>query len=129
MSMSDTISDMLSRIRNAQKSQIMQVDVPFSRIKMGILGVLKDEGYIDDYHFDNKYNITVNLKYVKDGLPVIQSLKRISKPGRRVYSNISKLARNSEGLGVYVISTSQGIMSDRSARAKSLGGEIICSVF
>lgn len=131
MAMSDVISDMLTRIRNGQKSNLLEVDVRYSKNKLGILEVLLDEGYITNYEKlgSDKPIIRIYLKYTISGIPVIQEIKRVSKPGRRVYSPVKALKRNNEGLGIYILSTSRGIISDRVARQNLLGGEVICSVF
>ena len=130
MSMSDPISDMLTRIRNAQAVQKATVNIPASKVKAGIAGVLKEEGYITDFRdieVDGKPTLEVTLKYMQ-GRGVIETLKRASKPGLRLYRGKDDLPKILNGLGTAVISTSQGIMTDASARAAGQGGEILCIV-
>lgn len=131
MSMTDPIADLLTRIRNGQKAGKAQVRVPSSSIKQAILAVLKDEGYIDGFSVEDaapgKQELVVALRY-HDGKPVIDDLKRVSRPGRRVYKAKDELPSVFGGLGVAIVSTSEGLMSDREARAKGRGGEIICVV-
>ena len=130
MSMSDPISDMLTRIRNAQAVQKKTVQVPASKVKTGIARVLKDEGYIGDYRdveIDGKPALEITLKYL-EGRGVIETLKRASRPGLRQYRGKDDLPRIQNGLGVAVVSTSQGIMTDAAARAAGQGGEILCIV-
>lgn len=132
MSMTDTLADMLTRIRNGQNAKLFSVAVPFSKLANGVLEVLKNEGYIKDFKKDEtdpvKVKLVVELKY-SDGKPVIQEIKRESKPGRRHYSNISTLSKVRNGLGIYILSTSKGVLSDYDARLKNVGGEVLCSVF
>ena len=130
MSMSDPISDMLTRIRNAQAVQKSTVNIPASKVKSGIASVLKDEGYISDFRdteVDGKPTLEITLKYVQ-GTGVIETLKRASRPGLRQYRGKDDLPKILNGLGTAVISTSQGIMTDASARAAGQGGEILCIV-
>ena len=129
MSMSDPIADMLTRIRNGQSAAKTDVSMPASKIKQAIAKVLKDEGYIKDYSVsdDAKAQMTVSLKYF-EGRPVIESIKRVSRPGLRIYKNKDELPKVLNGLGVAVISTSKGVMTDREARAAGFGGEVICLV-
>ena len=131
MSMTDPIADLLTRIRNGQKAGKAQVRVPASGIKRAILTVLKDEGYIDGFSVEDlgggKQDLLVTLRY-HDGKPVIDELRRVSKPGRRVYRGKDELPSVFGGLGVAILSTSDGLMSDREARAKGRGGEVICVV-
>lgn len=129
MSMSDPIADMLTRIRNAQNARKSTVSMPSSKFKQSIAKVLKDEGYIGDYQVssDGKPTLTIFLKYFQ-GKPVIEMIKRVSKPGFRVYKNSEELPSVIGGLGVAVISTSQGVMPDREARRQNIGGEVICLV-
>ena len=130
MSMSDPISDMLTRIRNAQAVQKRTVLVPASKVKTGIARVLKDEGYIADFRDlenDGKPALEITLKYL-EGRGVIETLKRASRPGLRQYRGKDDLPRIQNGLGVAVVSTSQGIMTDAAARAAGQGGEILCIV-
>jgi small subunit ribosomal protein S8 len=131
MSMTDPIADLLTRIRNGQKAGKAQVRVPASGIKQSILKVLQDEGYIDGFNLEDlgggKQDLVVALRY-HDGKPVIDDLRRVSKPGRRVYRGKDELPTVFGGLGVAIVSTSDGLMSDREARAKGRGGEVICVV-
>ena len=127
MSMSDPIADMFTRIRNAQAVDQAQVRMPSSKLKVSIASLLKQEGYIDDYKVvegEGKYNLEIDLKYYA-GQPVIERIERISKPGLRVYKRKDALPRVMNGLGVALISTSKGLMTDRKARADGLGGEVI----
>ena len=130
MSMSDPIADMLTRIRNAQAVQKSTVNIPASKVKMGIASVLKDEGYIVDFRdieVAGKPTLEVTLKYMQ-GIGVIETLKRASRPGLRIYRGKDDLPKILNGLGTAVISTSEGIMTDTSARAAGQGGEILCFV-
>jgi small subunit ribosomal protein S8 len=130
MSMSDPISDMLTRIRNAQAVQKATVNIPASKVKTGIAKVLKDEGYISDHRdveVDGKPALEVTLRYM-EGRGVIETLKRASRPGLRLYRGKDDLPKIMNGLGVAVISTSQGIMTDSAARVAGQGGEILCIV-
>lgn len=130
MSMSDPIADMLTRIRNAQLAEKTIVQIPSSNLIKSIAKVLKDEGYINDYTIhqkDNKRTIEVNLKYYA-GLPVIEKIVRVSKPGLRIYKSAKNLPSVMNGLGVAIISTSKGVMTDRSARQAGVGGEVLCVV-
>jgi len=131
MALSDPIGDLFARIRNAQMRSLNFVEVPASNFRLRILEVLKNEGYIINYstsETDNKKIIKINLKYY-EGAPVIREIKRISKPGRRVYSKASSIPKILNGLGVAILSTPKGVMSDTEARKNNLGGEIICRVF
>ncbi|OGA16743.1 MAG: 30S ribosomal protein S8 [Betaproteobacteria bacterium RIFCSPLOWO2_02_FULL_66_14] len=130
MSMSDPIADMLTRIRNAQVTGQVEVQMPASSIKAAIAQVLKDEGYIDDFGVREAgvhRELRIGLKYYA-GRPVIERLERISKPGLRVYRGRDDLPRVMNGLGVAILSTSRGVMTDRKARATGLGGEVLCIV-
>jgi small subunit ribosomal protein S8 len=130
MSMSDPISDMLTRIRNAQAVQKKTVNIPASKVKSGIAGVLKEEGYITDFRdieVDGKPTLEITLKYMQ-GKGVIETLKRASRPGLRQYRGKDDLPKILNGLGTAVISTSKGIMTDASARAEGQGGEVLCIV-
>ena len=130
MSMSDPISDMLTRIRNAQAVQKATVQIPASKVKTGIASVLKDEGYINDYRdseVDGKPALEITLRYVQ-GRGVIESMKRASRPGLRQYRGKDDLPKIQNGLGICVVSTSQGIMTDAAARAAGQGGENLCIV-
>ena len=130
MSLSDPIGDMLARIKNAQARNHNKVSLPSSKFKSKIADVLKAEGYIIDYKINNdkKPSIEINLKY-NSGNPVINTIERISKPGRRIFSSASSLPKINNGLGIAIVSTPQGVMTDIDARKKKLGGEIICKVF
>ncbi|MGQ0653659.1 MAG: 30S ribosomal protein S8 [Betaproteobacteria bacterium] len=130
MSMSDPISDMLTRIRNAQTVGHAEVSMPASRLKSAIAKVLKDEGYIEDFAVredGSKGELRIGLKYYA-GRPVIERLERVSKPGLRVYRGRDDIPRVMNGLGVAIVSTSRGVMTDRKARADGVGGEILCIV-
>ena len=130
MSLSDPIGDMLARIKNAQVRNHSKVSLPSSKFKSKIADVLKAEGYIIDYKIndDKKPSIEINLKY-NSGNPVINTIERISKPGRRIFSSARSLPKINNGLGIAIVSTPQGVMTDVDARKKKLGGEIICKVF
>ena len=132
MSYSDPIGDMISRIRNAQMRTSNNVVIPNSKFRVKILDVLKQEGYIANYkvlpNTKKKEYLVVDLKY-NNGLPVIREIKRVSKPGRRIYAKASSIPKIQNGLGLAIVSTSIGIMSDNDARSKNVGGEIICRVF
>ena len=130
MSMHDPIADMLTRIRNAQLVGHVEVTMPASRLKASIAKVLKDEGYIDDYALRDsgpKKELAIALKYYA-GRPVIERLERVSKPGLRVYKGRDDIPRVMNGLGVAILSTSRGVMTDRKARADGVGGEVLCIV-
>ena len=132
MSFTDPIADMITRIRNAQLRTLNTVSIPNSKLRARILDVLKDEGYISDYKFlsdkKNKESLLVNLKY-NNWMPVINEIRRVSKPGRRIYTKADSIPKIQSGLGIAIVSTSMGIMSDTNARLKNVGGEIICKVF
>ncbi|MEJ2480297.1 MAG: 30S ribosomal protein S8 [Acidihalobacter sp.] len=129
MSMTDPIADMLTRIRNGQQAHKAEVTMPASTMKQAVAAVLKDEGYIEDFAVsgDAKPTMTVTLRYY-EGKGVIERLERVSRPGLRVYKAQDELPRVMNGLGVAIVSTSKGVMSDRAARAASHGGEVICIV-
>ncbi len=130
MSMQDPIADLFSRINNAQSRRKSSVVVPSSKKKISLLSLLKDKGYIDSYDVSDssKPEIEIKLKYF-EGAPVIKELKRISKPGLRQYSRNTQLPEVNGGLGIAIISTNQGLMTDAEAKEAGLGGELICSVF
>ena len=132
MTLMDPIGDMFTRIRNGQMRLLNTIDVPASNFRLQILEVLKSEGYITNYFIEkkdnNKKNLKVGLKYY-EGTPVIKEIKRVSKPGRRVFSSASSIPRIQNGLGLAIISTNKGVMSDIEARKNNVGGEIICRVF
>jgi small subunit ribosomal protein S8 len=131
MSMSDNIADMLTRIRNAQKSKLLQVSaLPASKLKSAILDVLQKEGYITGYKLDSASKlIDIDLKYSRVGEPAICEIHRVSKPGRRIYSSTAELPGYFNNMGIHILSTSCGVMSDREARKLKVGGEVICKVF
>jgi small subunit ribosomal protein S8 len=132
MTLTDPIGDMFTRIRNGQMRSLNSVNIPSSNFRRNILEILKNEGFIIDYYIEksenNKIDLKINLKY-HEGNPVIKEIKRISKPGRRVYSRATSIPRVMNGLGVAILSTPKGVMSDTEARKNNLGGEIICRVF
>jgi small subunit ribosomal protein S8 len=131
MSLQDPIADMLTRIRNAQAVNRKTVHMPFSNLKCAIAKVLKEEGYILDFkkfETDGKANILLDLKYYQ-GVPVITKIQRASKPGLRLYRGKSDLPKVQDGLGISIVSTSKGLMTDRSARASGHGGELLCYVY
>lgn len=130
MSMSDPIADMLTRIRNAQATEKVSVAVPASKIKLAIAKVLKDEGYIEDFaqrDQEGKPVIEIGLKYYA-GKPVIEKLERVSRPGLRIYRRRDDIPRVLNGMGVAIVSTSRGVMTDRRARESGVGGEVLCIV-
>ena len=131
MSMQDPLSDMLTRIRNAQMAGKTRVEMPGSKLKVAVAQVLKDEGYVESFNAtndDGKPRLAIDLKYYL-GKPVIAEIDRASRPGLRKYSGSSELPSVRSGLGVAIISTSQGVMSDRAARAAGIGGEVLCTVY
>ena len=132
MTLVDPIGDMLTRIRNGQMRSLNKIKIPFSNFRLKILEVLKKEGYIIDFNIDNGKKkikfLSVDLKYY-EGQPVIKEIKRVSKPGRRVYSKATSIPKVLNGLGLAILSTSKGVMSDADAMKNNLGGEIICKVF
>lgn len=130
MSMQDPVADMLTRIRNAQMMGIMSVSLPYSHLKTEMLRVLKDEGFIDEFNVlsnNNKKDIEVKLRYYQ-GRPVIEKIKRVSRPALRVYRGSAELPSVRGGLGIAIISTPNGVMTDKVARAQNLGGEVLCTV-
>ncbi len=130
MSMSDPIADMLTRIRNSLQRSRRVVRLPSSKLKVAITDILKQEGYITDYSVEDmagKPVLNIELKYF-EGKPVIASMQRISRPGLRNYQSVNDLPRIMGGLGIAIVSTSRGLMTDKSARAQGLGGEVLCSV-
>ena len=132
MAMSDPLGDMLARIRNAQRAHFSKVRAPASKLRSNVLDVLKREGYIRDYRKlevrEGISELEIELKYA-EGEPVIREIARVSKPGRRVYSKIKELPRYYNGLGIAILSTPRGVMSDHEARAANVGGEVLCRVF
>ena len=129
MALSDPLGDMLTRIRNGQMAKKATVDMPSSKMKLAIAKVLQDEGYIKGFTVDGevKPTLTVELKYY-EGKPVIESLKRVSRPGLRIYKPGDELPKVMGGLGVAIVSTNKGVMTDRAARAAGVGGEVLCYV-
>ena len=132
MTLVDPVGDMLTRIRNGQMRSLNKINIPFSNFRLKILEVLKKEGYIIDFNINNDKKkikfLSVDLKYY-EGQPVIKEIKRVSKPGRRVYSKATSIPKVLNGLGLAILSTSKGVMSDSDAIKNNLGGEIICKVF
>lgn len=130
MSLQDPIADMLTRIRNAQQARLPDVSMPSSTTKVAVAAVLKEEGFITDCSVteETKAELTIELKY-HDGKPVIEEIKRLSRPGLRRYKHTNDIPLVRSGLGIVILSTNRGIMSDKAARAAGLGGEILCSVF
>jgi len=131
MALSDPLGDMLTRIRNGQKARMTSVKSPASRLRCNVLEVLKREGYIRNYTLapsDRGGEIVIELRY-HEGEPVIKEISRVSTPGRRVYSKIADLPRYYNGLGISILSTPRGVMSDNDARSANVGGEVLCRVF
>tara|TARA_B100000700_G_scaffold241825_1_gene269261 strand:+ start:2746 stop:3138 length:393 start_codon:yes stop_codon:yes gene_type:complete len=130
MSLSDPIGDMLARIKNSLMRNHKKVNLPSSNFKVKLAEVLKSEGYIIDYKItdEKKPNLEINLKY-SSGNPVINSIERVSKPGRRIFSSAESLPKINNGLGIAIVSTPKGVMTDIDARKQNIGGEIICKVF
>ena len=130
MSMSDPIADMLTRIRNAQMAEKAAVAMPSSKVKVAIAKVLKEEGYIDEFRVREeagKATLELGLKYYA-GRPVIERIERVSKPGLRIYKGVNDIPRVMNGLGIAIVSTPKGVMTDRKARASKMGGEVLCVV-
>lgn len=132
MSMSDPVGDMLTRIRNGQSAHLESITAPASRLRANVLDVLQREGFIRGF-FEEELRpgvreLRIELKY-DNGRPVIREIKRVSKPGRRIYSKIADLPKHYNGLGIAILSTPRGVMSDNEARAANVGGEVICKVF
>jgi len=130
MSMQDTLADMFTRIRNAQMASKTSVSMPSSKMKASVAAVLREEGYVGNFSVDEavKPTLTIELKYY-EGKPVIEQIKRASRPSLRQYKGTASLPKVEAGLGVAIISTSKGVMTDRAARAAGIGGEVICTVF
>jgi len=129
--MSDPIADLLTRIRNAQMAKLPNVSCPSSKLKLAICEVLQDEGYIGSFSVvadGAKNQLTIDLKYYQ-GKPVIEEIIRVSKPGLRQYKGKDDMPRNRQGLGIVIVSTNQGVMTEKKARAAGIGGEVLCSVF
>ena len=130
MSMNDPIADMLTRVRNGQSARKAEVAMPSSKLKLAICQVLKDEGYVEDFvvsEGEGKTTLEVVLKYYA-GRPVIERIDRVSKPGLRIYKGVGEIPRVMNGLGVAIVSTPKGVMTDRKARASNVGGEVLCIV-
>jgi len=131
MSMSDPIADMLTRIRNAQMAEKTKVEVPSSKLKVEIVKVLKEEGYVDGFNVikgeGGKATLEIGLKYYS-GRPVIENIQRVSRPGLRIYKGSGEIPKVMNGLGIAIVSTSRGLMTDRKARANGIGGEVLCVV-
>lgn len=132
MSVNDPLGDLLTRIRNGQAARLAEIRSPASKLRANVLEVLKREGYIRDYNVAKKDNgaadLTVELKY-SEGQPVIREITRVSKPGRRVYSQVKDVPRVYNGLGISILSTPRGVLSDKEARTANVGGEVLCRVF
>jgi|SRR5690554_817971 Ribosomal protein S8 len=130
MSMQDTLADMFTRIRNGHMAEKAHVAMPSSKQKVAVATVLKDEGYIADFSVegDVKPVLSIELKYF-EGKPVIEEIKRVSRPSLRIYKNVAELPKVADGLGIAIVSTSKGVMTDRAARKAGIGGEVICTVF
>jgi len=132
MSMSDPIADMLTRIRNGGKAEFEKVDIPGSKLKIELARVLKEQGYIKNYKFleDDKQGVLrIYLKYAGERQPVIYGIERVSKPSRRVYKKAKEIKSVLNGLGISIISTSKGLMTDKEARKANMGGEVLCNVW
>jgi small subunit ribosomal protein S8 len=131
MALNDPLGDMIARIHNAQMRKKSKVSTPASRLRVSVLDVLKNEGFIRGYtsvEQEGRHEIDIELKYF-DGAPVIREISRVSKPGRRVYASVKALPRVNNGLGVAILSTPKGVMADHDARDANVGGEILCTVF
>ena len=132
MQITDSIADLLTRIRNASSAKHNTVDIPASNMKKSIVKILSDEGYINKFITikDGKQDmIRVTLKYTEDKKPVIKGLKRVSKPGLRIYTNVEEMPKVLKGLGIAIISTSKGVMTDRQARSENIGGEVLAFIW
>jgi len=130
--MMDNIADMLTRIRNAQVARLEKVEMPASNTLNALAEILKEEGYVQAvkaFHYKGHKRLRLTLRYDEEGKPVIREIRRVSKPGRRVYAGAEELPRVKSGYGVAIISTSRGVMTDKNARAARIGGEILCTVF
>ncbi|WP_369600955.1 30S ribosomal protein S8 [Hahella sp. SMD15-11] len=130
MSMQDTLADMFTRIRNAQMAEKETVSMPSSKLKVAIAQLLRDEGYVESFEVSDsaKPELTIRLKYYQ-GKPVIEQIKRVSRPGLRQYRGVEELPKVNGGLGIAIVSTSKGLMTDKAARQAGIGGEVICTVF
>jgi small subunit ribosomal protein S8 len=132
MSMTDPIADLLTRIRNAQRAHHPETEIPYSGVKAEIARVLKSEGYVDDVRTleeGARQKLRVGLRYTEDGRPLLSGIERVSRPGRRVYAGADEIPPVLGGLGICILSTSQGVMSDREARRRRVGGELLCNVW
>ena len=131
MSMQDPIADMLTRIRNAQMVSLKSASMPSSNLKRAIAEVLLNEGFIEGFDVNEgvKPVLNVKLKYMEDGVPVIETMKRISRPGLRIYASVDSLPRVNAGLGIAIVSTSKGVMTGKAAKRLGIGGEVLCTVF
>jgi small subunit ribosomal protein S8 len=132
MAMSDPLADMLTRVRNAGMVKFETVDIPLSKVKVNVAKILKEEGYINDYHIDKsgpQGTLRIDLKYDQNLTRVITGLRRISKPGRRIYVNADSIPKVMSGLGIGIISTSKGVFADHQARKMRVGGEFLCEVW
>ena len=132
MSMTDPIGDMLTRIRNANRVKHESVEMPSSKMKIEIAKILKKEGYIRDfryYKFQNKFNLKIFLKYGEKNTNILKGIERVSKPGRRIYSSKENIEKVLGGLGISILTTSKGVLTDKEARSNNVGGEVICRVW
>ncbi|MBP5469768.1 MAG: 30S ribosomal protein S8 [Candidatus Riflebacteria bacterium] len=132
MSMTDPIGDMLTRIRNANRVKHESVEMPSSKMKIEIAKILKKEGYIRDfryYKFQNKFNLKIFLKYGEKNTNILKGIERVSKPGRRIYSSKENIEKVLGGLGISILTTSKGVLTDKEARTNNVGGEVICRVW
>ena len=131
MSMQDPIADMLTRIRNAQMVSLKSASMPSSKLKQAIAEVLLNEGFIEGFDVNDgvKPELNVKLKYMEDGVPVIETMKRISRPGLRIFASVDDLPRVNAGLGIAIVSTSKGVMTGKAAKRLGIGGEVLCTVF
>ncbi len=132
MSMTDPIGDMLTRIRNANRVKHESVEMPSSKMKIEIAKILKKEGYIRDfryYKFQNKFNLKIFLKYGEKNINILKGIERVSKPGRRIYSSKENIEKVLGGLGISILTTSKGVLTDKEARSNNVGGEVICRVW
>ena len=132
MSMTDPIGDMLTRIRNANMEKHESVEMPSSKMKIEIAKILKKEGYIRDfryYKFQNKFNLKIFLKYGEKNTNILKGIERVSKPGRRIYSSKENIEKVLGGLGISILTTSKGVLTDKEARTNNVGGEVICRVW
>jgi small subunit ribosomal protein S8 len=132
MTMTDPIADLLTRIRNALSARHLETNVPFSNIKKAVAQVLQEEGYIEGFRVVEEGPggmLRISLRYTREGAPVVSGLERVSRPGRRRYAGSKDIPRVLDGLGISILSTSRGVLSDREARRRNLGGEILCSIW